>query len=74
METGRILFQAAPWFLCPMGSLGTGIGIVVVISPVILIVSVLLGDQLSLGRIWVRRAVANSPSFITLKNLKNNFI
>jgi hypothetical protein len=62
METRRILFLGAPWFLCPVGSgkvpLGPSIGEVVMVSLVILRVSVILGDQLSLGWIGVQIAVA----------------
>lgn len=61
METRRTSL-AALLFRCPLGSgrfpLGPGIGALVVVSAVILGVSVLLGDQVSPGKIGVHRAVA----------------
>jgi hypothetical protein len=60
-ETGRILSQPVPWFLCPDGSrkvsLGPGIWAEVVFLPVLTGVSALWGDQLT-PSIWVWRAVA----------------
>ena len=50
------------WFLSPLGPgqvpLGPVIGPVLVVSPVSLGVSTLLGDQFSLGGVGVWRAVA----------------
>ena len=69
MEIRRHLFLAALQFLYPVGSLhvplGQGIGSTVVVSTVILGVSALLGDQLSLGRIyiWIPLAQGNKNVF-----------
>lgn len=55
METRRLLSLAAVWFLCPVCSwsvpLWPGFRAKVVVSPVSLRVIVILGDQLTLGRI-----------------------
>jgi hypothetical protein len=64
METGKILSQAAPWFLCRVGSWQVShwpvIRAIVVVSPVNLDITALLGDQLSPGGIWVQRQHFNS--------------
>jgi|UPI00001F6DD3 hypothetical protein len=74
METGCIYSLAAPGFLCPVGSgrvpLGPSIGEEVVVSPMILGVSVLLGDPLSLCGISVWSAMAQVQFQVTDKNLK----
>jgi hypothetical protein len=55
METGMILSQAAP---CVLRAPGGSLGAEMLVSPVLSGVSALIGDQLSLGRTWVWRAVA----------------
>jgi hypothetical protein len=60
IETGRILSQAIPWFMCPMALGGSLLGIrgEVLVFPVFTGVSALLGDQFFPGGISVWRAVA----------------
>ena len=50
IEPRRILSHAVPWFLCPV-PLGGSLGVEVVVLLVLTGFSVLLGDQLSLGRL-----------------------
>ena len=78
MEIGRIVSLAAQWFLGPVGSgsvpLGPGIGATVVVSPVILCMSALLRDQLSLGGIGVQIVVEQGQLCDTDKNLKDHVL
>jgi len=71
IETKRILSQAFLLFPCPVQSWWVPLGIVSGsksgVSPVVLRMRVLLGDQLSADRFWVQRAVGQPLFWVQME-------